>query len=295
MKQFEGIYPAIITPIDANEEINEKALEQVIEKTLKQGVSGFYVSGSTGESFLLRDEQRVQLIQAVCEIVNGRGDVIANIGTFSTKGSIRMAQAVADCGVAAISAVPPFYFSYSKEEILQYYRDLSGATGMPTLIYNIPKMSGVAFGTEELIQFMENEEIIGVKQTTMDLMQTETLVRECADKEVFNGHDEIWLPALSVGVRAAIGSTFSIMGDVFIGIKRAFDSGDMEQARYLQGKGNMMIKTLLEIGIFPAIKGVLKLQGIDCGDCIKPFQPLGAEIYRKLEKALADLYDGLII
>ena len=54
MKQFEGIYPAIITPIDENEEINEKALAQVIEKTIGQGVSGFYVSGSTGESFLLR-------------------------------------------------------------------------------------------------------------------------------------------------------------------------------------------------------------------------------------------------
>ena len=65
MKKYEGIFPAIITPIDENEEINEKALEQVIEKTLKQGVSGFYVSGSTGESFLLRDEQRVQLIKAV--------------------------------------------------------------------------------------------------------------------------------------------------------------------------------------------------------------------------------------
>ena len=85
MRQFEGIYPALITPIDTHEEINEKALEQVIEKTLKQGVAGFYVSGSTGESFLLRDEQRVRLIKAVCEIVDGRGDVLANIGTFSTK------------------------------------------------------------------------------------------------------------------------------------------------------------------------------------------------------------------
>lgn len=295
MKRFEGIFPAIITPIDANEEINEKALEQVIEKTLKQGVAGFYVSGSTGESFLLRDEQRVQLIKAICEIVDGRGDVIANIGTFSTKGTIKMAEAVADCGVAAISAVPPFYFPYSKEEILQYYRDLSSATGMPTLIYNIPKMSGVSFGTQELIDFLGTEGILGVKQTTMDLMQTETLVRECKDKAIFNGHDEIWLPALSVGVKAAIGSSFSIMGDVFIGIKKAFDEGNMEQARYLQGKGNAMLKTLLEIGIFPAIKGVLKLQGIDCGDCIKPFQPLKPEDYKKLEKALEDLYDGLTI
>lgn len=92
MKRFEGIYPAIITPIDEMEQINEKALAQVIERSVAQGVAGFYVSGSTGESFLLRDEQRAQLIRVVCEIVGGRRDVIANIGAFSTKGSIELAH-----------------------------------------------------------------------------------------------------------------------------------------------------------------------------------------------------------
>lgn len=291
MKQFEGIYPAIITPIDENEEINVKALEQVIEKTLKQGVSGFYVSGSTGESFLLRDEQRVQLVKAVCEIVNGRCDVIANIGAFSTKATVKMAEEVAGCGVAALSAVPPFYFSYSKDEIKQYYYDLADASGLPVIIYNIPKLSGVSFGTAELLEMLSYKGMVGVKQTTMDLMQTEALVRQCGpETTVFNGHDEILLPALSVGVKASIGSTFSIMADVFVELKKAFDAGDMERAKYLQGKGNEMIKTLLEIGIFPAIKGVLKLQGIDCGNCIKPYQPLKPEDYKKLEVALEKLY-----
>lgn len=292
MKQFEGIYPALITPVDEKEEINEKALEQVIEKTLKQGVAGFYVSGSTGESFLLRDEQRIQLVKAVCRIVGGRGDVIANIGTFSTKSTLRMAEEAAACGVSAVSAVPPFYFPYSKEEILQYYRDIADASGAPVIIYNIPKMSGVPFSTGDLKTLLSYEGITGVKQTTMDLMQTEELVRNCPEKNVFNGHDEILLPALSVGVKASIGSTFSIMGDVFVSLKKAFDAGDMEKAKYLQGKGNEMIKTLLEIGIFPAIKGVLKLQGIDCGNCIKPFRPLTKEAYKKLEAALEKLYDG---
>lgn len=291
MKRYEGIYPAIITPIDENEELNVKPLEQVIEKTLKQGVSGFYVSGSTGESFLLRDEQRVQLIKTVCEIVNGRCDVIANIGTFSTKASIAMAKAAASCGVSAISAVPPFYFSYSKEEIKQYYYDIAAAAGLPVIVYNIPKMSGVSFGTEELLEVLSHDGIQGIKQTTMDLMQTEALVRNCKDKNVFNGHDEILLPALSVGVKASIGSTFSIMGDVFVSLKKAFDAGNLEKAKYLQGKANEMIHTLLEVGIFPAIKGVLKIQGIDCGNCIKPYQPLKMKDYRKLEAALERLYD----
>lgn len=292
MEAWEGIYPALITPVDENEELNVRALEQLIEKTLKQGVSGFYLSGSTGESFLLRDEQRVELIKHACEIVDGRSRVIANIGAFSTKATIKMAEAVANLGVSAISAVPPFYFSYSKEEIKNYYYDLAESTDMPVIIYNVPKLSGVSFGTEELMQFMAHEKIIGVKQTTMDLMQTETLVRNCKNKAVFNGHDEIFLPALSIGVKASIGSTFSIMGDIFVQLKRAFDEGNLAYAACLQGKANEMIKTLLDIGIFPAIKGVLKLQGIDCGNCIKPYQPLSKEDYKTLEAALEKLYEG---
>lgn len=292
MKRFEGIYPALITPVDENEEINEKALELVIERTLKQGVSGFYVCGSTGESFLLRDEQRMQLIKAVCGMVSGRGDVIANIGAFSTKGTLQMAREAAACGVSAVSAVPPFYFPYSKEEIMQYYDDIAQAAGAPVIVYNIPKMSGVPFGTGELKALLAHEGISGVKQTTMDLMQTEELVRTCPGKNVFNGHDEIFLPALSVGVKASIGSTFSIMGDVFVALKKAFDGGDMEKAKELQGRANRMIALLLEIGIFPAIKGVLRLQGIDCGNCIKPFQPLKPADYERLEKAVAELYQG---
>ena len=131
-----------------------------------------------------------------------------------------MANAAAECGAAAISAVPPFYFSYSKREIVQYYFDIAEASGMPVILYNIPKMSGVSFGTEELVELLAHDGIVGVKQTTMDLMQTEALVRTCRDKAVFNGHDEILLPALSVGVRASIGSTFSIMADVFVQLKK---------------------------------------------------------------------------
>lgn len=109
---------------------------------------------------------RVQLIKAVCAIVDGRCDVIANIGTFSTRASIKMANAAAECGVTAISAVPPFYFSYSKREIVQYYFDIAEASGMPVILYNIPKMSGVSFGTEELVELLAHDGIVGVKQTT---------------------------------------------------------------------------------------------------------------------------------
>ncbi len=292
MKKFEGVFPAIITPLKEDESLNLTALEKLIEKTLAQGVSGFYVGGSTGESFLLPDGQRTELIRAVCDIVRGRAGVIANIGTFSTSASIRMAEQAADAGVSAISAVPPFYFPYNKTEIKEYYYDIQRASGLPMIVYNVPKLSGVSFGTGELEELLGHEGIAGIKQTTYDLYQTETLVRSFPGKSVFCGHDEIFLPALSVGVNAAIGSTFSIMADKFIEIRRQYQSGRLERARALQGSVNQMIDVLLEVGIFKAIKGVLKLQGIDCGDCKRPFKELTEADYKKLEQAMKILEEG---
>ncbi len=289
MIKFEGIYPALITPMNADETLNRKALELIIEKNLTQGVSGFYVAGSTGESYLLSDEMRMELIRTVCEISRGRCSVIAHIGGFSTKGSIKMADEAAKAGVDAISAVPPFYFPYRKEEIRQYYFDIQKASGLPMIVYNIPKFSGISFTTKELFELLEHDGIVGIKQTTYDLYQTETLVRNFPEKSIFCGHDEIFLSAISVGVEAAIGSTFSIMADKFMAIYSAYKKGRIQKAKEIQGRINSVIDTLLEIGIFKAIKGILKIQGIDCGDCRRPFLPLTVDDYRKLEAVLLKL------
>lgn len=294
MKQFKGIFPAIVTPFRADESIDFQALQALVERSLAQGVSGFYVSGTTGESFLMSDEERIQLIEAVCGIVNGRCDVIANVGTFSTRRSIEIAQAAVRSGAAAVSAVPPFYFPYSKQEIQNYYLELARGAGTGVVIYNIPKMSGVGFSTQELLELLAHPEVVGIKQTTYDLYQTETLLRSCGQKTVFNGHDEILLPALSAGAKAAIGSTFGIIPDVYLSLIRHFEAGELDRARALQGKANAFLDVLLSVGIFKAIKAVLKIQGLDCGDCRKPFEAVDRAQYQQLEAALLELYkDGI--
>lgn len=292
MKQFKGLFPAIVTPFYADGNCNYTMLEKLIEKNIAQGVSGFYVSGTTGESFLLSDEERSELIRETCSIVDGRCDVIANIGTFSTGRSIKMAKEAVRAGASAISAVPPFYFPYTKEEIRNYYLDIASEAETGIIIYNIPKMNGVNFATDDLIGLLNHENVVGIKQTTYDLYQTERLVGCCGDKTVFNGHDEILLPSLSVGVRAAIGSTFGIIPDVYMKLMQYFQDGCFDKAMELQKKANDLMDTLLKIGIFKAIKGILKLQGIDCGDCRKPFGAITREEYDVLDKALEKLYGG---
>lgn len=292
MEQFSGIYAALATPFYEDGTLNERALEAVVERNIKEGVSGFYLSGSTGESYMMTNEQRKRLIRVAAQIVGGRRAVIANIGSFSLDQALDMALYAREQEIAAISSVPPFYFPFNKQEIRSYYLRLHKETGMPVIVYNVPDLSGVRFTTDELMELLSCEGIAGVKQTTKDLFQTELLVRRNPGKCIFNGHDEIYLPALSVGAQAAIGSTVAIMADKFLEVEQAFREGRMKAALRAQGKINDMVESLLKVGIFKGVKAVLALQGIDCGVCRPPFEPLTGDEMRIVEEALARLNDS---
>lgn len=274
MRKFKGVYTALVTPFDQDGNISESALKKLIEANLKMGVDGFYVSGSTGESYMLSMEERKYLLEQVMEAVNGRADVIVNIGMFATKHSIELAKHAEKLKVAAISSVPPFYFSFSMDEYVQYYTDLADAVDVPVIVYNIPAMSAVKFSIDDLTRLLSHENIIGLKHTSYDLFQLQQLIMRFPDKSIFIGHDEIYLSALSVGVEAGIGSTYNIMADKFIKMNQLFETGDMKQALQIQAQINEVVEALCKVGVFKGVKAILKMQGIDCGECRKPFQPL---------------------
>lgn len=274
MAMFRGVFPALVTPFKADNSLDKDALMRLIDRNMEEGVDGFYISGSTGESFMMTNDQRKELTSHIVRAVGGRVKVIVNIGSFSLDQALDMALHAKDAGVDAISSVAPFYFPFNKEEIRDYYLELQQDAGLPMILYNIPHMSGVSFSTADLLEMLSHEGIVGIKQTTLDLFQTETIVRKLPEKSVFNGLDETFLPALSVGVRAMIGSTASIMPKMFKRIMAAHEKGDNAEALRLQGVVNSIVEKLVSVGIFKGVKAVLKLQGIDCGVCKKPFKPL---------------------
>lgn len=277
MDKFRGIFAALVTPFREDGTLNVQALETLLETNIKDGVTGFYLSGSTGESFMMTNEERKHLITTAAEIINHRVPLIANVGSFSTIQALDMAKTAKEAGLDAISSVPPFYFPFNKAEIKKYYMDLQERSDMPLIIYNIPKMSGVSFSTEDLEELLNNPGIIGVKQTTMDLFQTEMIVRKYPEKSIFNGHDEIFLSVAAVGVEATIGTTVSIMPEQYLAVIDGIKTENLEKARKAQGRINEVVKALLSVGIFKGVKAVLALRGIDCGVCREPFLPLSEE------------------
>lgn len=288
MKKFTGIFPALVTPFDERGKINTDAIEKLVGRCLEKGVSGFYVGGSTGESFMLTSDERKFVLEQVMKAVDGHVDVIANMGVFSTEQGVELAKHAESLGVAAIASVPPFYFPFNMDEYVQYYNDLADSVSVPTIIYNIPAMSGITFKTNDIDRMFENDKIIGMKHTSYDLFQLERVLRNYPERTVFCGHDELFLSASAIGGQAGIGSTFNFMAEKFVKMQKLLAENKWAEAQIIQDEANAVIEALCKVGIFKGVKVALKLQGIDCGVCRKPFQPLSREQVSYLQKVLQE-------
>lgn len=286
---LKGIFPALLTPFDKEGKINEKALESLIEMNIKKNVSGFYVSGSTGEAFLLTEKERKYLYSLTKEIVGDRKPLIAHVGAISTEQAIEYAKIAEKEGYAAISSVAPFYFKFSVEEIKQYYFDVVNSVSLPMIVYNIPAFSGVSMSMETLGAFLNNDKFIGVKHTSNDFFALNSCKHTFPDKLVYNGYDEMFLAGLAMGADGGIGSTYNFMAEKFVALYNAFHNGDMKTAQKIQDDVCVIVKALCKVGVMQGEKALLEEMGLDFGECRKPFAPITKEARKELADVVLPL------
>lgn len=280
--KFQGIFPALLTPFDENDEVNVKVLEELVDYNLKKGVDGFYVGGSTAEAFLLTDEERMLVMKTVSERAKGKCTLIAHVGCISTKQAIKFAKAAQEMGYDAVSSVAPFYYKFSFNEIKKYYFDIVNAVDLPMLIYNFPAFSGVNLTVENIKEFLNDDRFIGVKHTSNDFFALEQFKAAFPDKLVYNGYDEMLLAGLSMGADGAIGSTFNFMAEKFIKIRELLARNDLAGAQKVQKDANAIIQALCKVGVFQGEKAVLDALGFDFGPARAPFAPISDEQKKEL-------------
>lgn len=283
MKNFKGIFTALLTPFDENGKINEKALEQLIEMNIQKGVDGFYVNGSTAEVFLLTEEERRYIYRLVKEIVKDRCTLIAHIGCVGTLQTIEWGKYVETLGYDAISAVAPFYYKFSFDEIKNHYYMTVDNVNLPMIIYNFPNFSGVSLTPSNIGEFLCDDRFLGVKHTSNDYFAMEQFKSAFPNKVIYNGFDEMFLAGLSMGADGGIGSTYNFMAEKFIKIKKAFENKDIETAQKIQADVNKIVTALCKIGVTQGEKAVLSIMGIDFKDARPPFRKLTKEDYKFAE------------
>ncbi len=284
MKITGSIFAAMLTPFDQNEEISTKGIAPLIDYILSKGVDGLYVGGSSGEAMLQSCEERSLVLKEVAKHAADKSSLIAHVGAASTKEAVALTKIAGSNGYHAVSAVPPFYYKHAFDDIADYYKAIADASNLPLIIYNIPALSGTDIPTEKLQQLMEDDRIIGVKFTAPDLFQFAQLRKSLPSKSFYFGTDEMFLAASATGTDGGIGSTYNLIGDVYVGIQAAVKNGDMQLARNLQQKSNTLVEILLETGVLPGLKHALNRLDIPVGPCRRPFSKPSAQAIAKLNQ-----------
>ena len=288
--KVEGIIPAMVTPMDKNQEIDAEGMKAVINYLIDAGVHGIFVSGSQGEACVLTDEEKKKIIKLTVDEVNGRVPVYAGTGAISTRDVIRMSRYAADVGADAVSIVTPYYISPSQEELYWHYRRIAEAVDIPVLLYNNPSRTNVNLEGETVRKLAQLDNVVGIKDSSGDLTLTAEYIRSCPDSfSVLAGRDSLILATLLYGGKGAIAATANIAPKLVTSIYENYMRGNLEKARESQLR-LLRLRLAFKLGTFPiVVKEAMNLLGRPAGPTRSPVAPLSEEKRGDLKALLIDL------
>jgi N-acetylneuraminate lyase len=295
VEKIKGLIAAPFTPMKENGDINPALIKEYASKLKKDGLSGVFVCGTTGEGmFMTLDERK----QVAAEWVNEQTDnfkVIVHVGTTSARQSKELAKHAQAIGAYGTGAMGPVFLQPSSiDNLVTFCAEIAvGAPDLPFFYYHIPSVSGINLSMSEFIRSARAKipNLAGIKFTDNNFYEMQKCLNMDDKKwNVFHGFDEMLLAGLSLGVEGGVGSTYNFMAPLYLEIINAFQAGNLEEAKRLQLEMVKRVEVLLKYGgPIVAGKALMKEIGIDCGECRAPLPKLPENQYEELIKEMNEL------
>lgn len=232
---FRGVAPALVTPFTADDEIDERAFRDLIEKQIEGGVDGLVVLGTTGENPTVTEAERHRLVNTAVEAAAGRVPVIVGTGTNNTDESVAFSLSAVDAGADALLVVGPYYNKPSQSGFVAHVEAIAEAGDAPIILYNVPGRTSFHVKAETILQLAEQvPQVVGVKEASGDLDQIGDILHHRPDGfAVYAGDDEITLPLLAMGGDGAVSVISNALPEQFSRLVEAGLEGDLSTAREL--------------------------------------------------------------
>ncbi len=290
---FEGLMPALVTPFDEDGEIDLQAAEAIIERHIEAGVDGISALGSTGEFSHLTGSERRWFAEALVGMIDGRVPLVVGVGTTGTREAVDLARHAESVGADGVLSVSPFYWKVGEEALFRHFVTVAESVEIPTLVYNFPMLTGVDL-SPALVGRLASEcpSIVGIKDTVKEYMHTVSVVRKAKESSpdftVLVGFEDQILPALLAGADGAICGLSNIAPELFVGLVRAFEDGDLAKAAELHRRilPLMAIYTLSDPGL-GAAKLAMKKLGVPLSPTVRgPALPAPPDSEETIEATL---------
>jgi 4-hydroxy-tetrahydrodipicolinate synthase len=287
--QIEGVYTPVVTPFDADGELDLDAYGRLIEHVLAGGVRGLVPCGTTGEYYALTFDERVALLAHCRDVAAGRAQLIAGVNAGSTREVIRHGETARELGYDALMLAVPHTSLPSQPELAAHYRSVAEAVGLPIVLYNFPARAGVEVGFECLDEVADVPEIVAIKESSGDFSRFLALRKRYAGRiEIMCGSDDQAVDYFAWGVRSWLAGTSNVLPEAHVAVVDSANAGDIAEARRIFDGLLPWIQTM-EAGAYnqKAKLGLAHL-GLDCGGVRQPLLPLDAAAAADLLALLDD-------
>ena len=293
MEKIKGLIDAPFTPFHEDGSLNLAPIPEYAALLARNGLKGVFINGSSGEGYMLTEEERMQLAEAWMAAVPKDFKVIVHVGSTSVMSSRRLAEHAQKIGAWGIGAMAtPFPKIGNIEQLCRYREEIaSAAPELPFYYYHIPAFNGAFLSMYDFLKAVDGRipNFAGIKYTFESLYEYNRCRRYQNGKfDMLHGQDETILPCLAMGgAQGGIGGTTNYNGRCLTGILEAWEKGDLEKARQLQDFAQDVIDVICNFrGNIVGGKRIMKLIGLDLGPNRVPFMTVTDEEEQELRRQL---------
>jgi 4-hydroxy-tetrahydrodipicolinate synthase len=281
------ILTAIVTPFDRDGAVDLERFRALARHLVENGSDGLVVTGSTGESPTLTDDERLALYEAAVGEVGDRATVVAGTGTYSTAHSVHLTERAHELGVDGFLVVTPYYNRPPQRGIVEHFKTVAAATDRPVIAYNIPSRVAIAIEPETFSELAQIPNVTAVKQAKPELDEARRIVEEGLD--LYAGDDDLLLSFLELGGTGGICVHTHVVGPQVRQLVRRYRAGDVDGARELDRELAPSIDLLRVVTNPIAIKCALNLLGHEVGGLRLPLVEATDEERERVRDCLARL------
>ncbi len=287
MADFGELITAMITPFNEDYSINYEACSKVIEHLRVNGSDSILLSGTTGESPTLTDEEKIGLLKFAKKNYGSKVNFIAGTGSNDTRHSIEISKKAQDAGADGILLVSPYYNKPSQKGLYNHFKEIAQSVQIPVIIYNVPSRTACNISTKTCVELSKINNIHAVKEASSDFKQIAEIIRDASeDFLVYSGNDGDTLPMLSLGAFGVISVASHIVGVKIKEMIKSFKDKDILKASEIHRDYlDVFYGIFLETNPIP-IKAALNLMGIDSGTVRPPLTGMEENNFNVLKKML---------
>ncbi|WP_019553369.1 4-hydroxy-tetrahydrodipicolinate synthase [Propionispira raffinosivorans] len=267
---FKGAGVAIVTPFN-EAGINFKELARLIDFNIDNGTQAIVITGTTGESATMSDEEHKEAIKFTVDHVNGRVAVIAGTGSNDTAYALQLSKYAQSVGADALLIVTPYYNKATQKGLIKHFTYIADNVNIPIILYNVPSRTGVNIQAQTYVELAKHPRIVAVKEASGDLSAILKIREVCGDSlAIYSGNDDQIVPILSIGGKGVISVLSNIAPKDTQAICQLYFDGKVEESAALQTKYMDLIHGLfIEVNPIP-VKTALRLMDYQVGPLRMP-------------------------